>query len=127
LTAHIVPHPGRRGGPRIQFRTEVHKMHGPVIRLIDALQYGLAFVMETKMEGVNFAYDVPESRLKYLDVQIAVNLQVLTYVINRAFRMKALMVPDTKLPCRQLPLAVPGSWQFAVLSDGFRHAASTSG
>ena len=101
-------------------------MHRPVIRLINALQDGLAFVMETDMEGVDFAYHVPQGRLEQLDVQIAVNLQVLAYVIDRAFLMKALMVPDTKLPCRQPPLMVPGPWPFPIISLDFRHPASTS-
>jgi hypothetical protein len=83
-------------------------MQRPVIRLNYALPYGLAFAMEAKVECTSLGHDLPQGGLEYLEIQIAVNLQVLTYVVDRTFLVNLLVPPDTKLSCRQLPLVVLG-------------------
>jgi hypothetical protein len=109
FTAHISQHPGLRGSPRIRFRAKVNEAKWPIIRLIDPLENHLIFDAETEMERIDLVHHIPQGRLEDSHVQIAVNLQVLTCVIDRAFPQKALVMPDTKLPCRQLPLPAPGS------------------
>ncbi len=105
---HIRLHPRLGGGTRIRFRSEVNNTQRPVIRLLDALPHDLTVNTEAKVERIDFAYDAPQSRLEYLKIQVTLDLQVLADVVDRAFRMKPLMIPDSKLPCGQLPLVIPG-------------------
>src|SRR5216683_1140872 len=100
---HIRPHPVLGSGTRVRRRADINDVERPVGAPIDILPQRLAISAKTEMASLGLADGALQGDLKQIHVQITMDLEILTRVVDRIIRTELLGMPDTKLPGHQFP------------------------